>query len=247
MSGCDTTAFLALWNGIAREGDRAEYEHWHSFEHVPERTALPGFVEAERYRSTDAARSYFTLYRLASLDALDTPMYRDVFTHPTPWSARMRATLSDFYRLPCVQLGIHGLSRAPRLVTLRWRSNAADLPAQLNAQLNAWLAEQGLHGRLVHAEWGWAPPSEAYWKPNMADDGTGGEGVEHCALLWHFDVPALEAVCAALAAFLQPLASGLGTPQHFELQSTVRNPSVRAPATERMAPHATLFHHYTRG
>lgn len=243
MNGSTQPAFLALWNGIAREDDRAEYEHWHTFEHVPERTALPGFLTAERYRSTDPTRSYFTLYHLASLEALDTPLYRDVFTHPTPWSARMRATLSDFYRLPCAQAGQHGLSRAPRLATLRWRSNATDLPARLNG----WLAEQVLHGRLVHAAWGWAPPTEAYWKPNIAEDGLGGEGVEHCALLQHFDALALEATSAALTAFLQPMATGLGTPQTFELQSTVRNPSVLEPPTERMAPHTTLFHHYTRG
>lgn len=243
MSGDHAAAFLALWNGIAREDDRAEYEHWHAFEHVPERTALPGFVEAERYRSTDAARSYFTLYRLASLGALESPMYRDVFTNPTPWSARMRKTLSDFYRLPCQQAGLHGTSRAPRLATLRWRSNAVGLPAPLNA----WLAEQVLHGRLVHAEWGWAPPTEAYWKPNIAEDGVGGEGVEHCALLQHFDGPALEATCAALSTLLRPMATGLGAPQHFELQTTVRNPSVQEPPTERLAPHTTLFHHYTRG
>lgn len=243
MSLSDQAAFLALWNGVSSEDARAEYEHWHTFEHVPERTALPGFLDAERYRSTDPARSYFTLYRLAALDALDSPLYRDVFTHPTPWSARMRATLSDFYRLPCRQAGVHGLSRAPRLATLRWRSNAHGL----TAKLNEWLAEQVLHGRLVHAEWGWAPPTEAYWKPNHASDGVGGEGAEHTAMLQHFDPLSLEAVCAALRTFLAPWATGMGTPQHFELQSTVRNPAPLAPLAERLPPHTTLFHHYTRG
>ena len=155
----------------------------------------------------------------------------------------MRATLSDFYRLPCRQAGVHGLSRAPRLATLRWRSNAHGL----TAKLNEWLAEQVLHGRLVHAEWGWAPPTEAYWKPNHASDGVGGEGAEHTAMLQHFDPLSLEAVCAALRTFLAPWATGMGTPQHFELQSTVRNPAPLAPLAERLPPHTTLFHHYTRG
>lgn len=53
MSLSDQAAFLALWNGVSSEDARAEYEHWHTFEHVPERTALPGFLDAERYRSTD--------------------------------------------------------------------------------------------------------------------------------------------------------------------------------------------------
>ncbi|MDO9435170.1 DUF4286 family protein [Hydrogenophaga sp.] len=243
MSGSEPTAFLALWNGIASEDARAEYEHWHTFEHVPERTALPGFLNADRYRSVDAARSfYFTHYRLASLDALDSPFYRDVFTHPTDWSARMRPTLCDFYRLPCMLAGTHGASRAPRVATLRWRSIEKDL----SARLNAWLDEQLRYGRLVHAEWGWAPPTEAYWKPN-ADSDVGGEGPEHTILLQHYDAPSLDTLCAALSDFLAPLATGLGTAHHFELQSTVQNPSVDPPLTERLAPHTAFFNHYNRG
>ena len=34
-------AFLALWNDVA-SGREAEYERWHTFEHVPERVAVPG-------------------------------------------------------------------------------------------------------------------------------------------------------------------------------------------------------------
>lgn len=242
MNGDTASAFLALWNGIASEDARVEYEHWHTFEHVPERTALPGFLDADRYRSVDARRSYFTLYHLTSLDALDTPLYRDVFTNPTPWSARMRPTLCDFYRLPCLQAGAHGTSRSPRLATLRWRSTHPDLPARLND----WLADQVLHGRLVHAQWGWAPPTEAYWKPNAASD-VGGEGPEHAILLQHFDALELEKLCASLAALLTPWSTGLGVAQIFELQSTVKNPSVLAPLTERLAPHTALFNHYKRG
>jgi hypothetical protein len=242
LNGPTAPAFLALWNGIASEDHRTEYEQWHTFEHVPERTALPGFLDADRYRSVDAKRSYFTLYRLASLDALDTPLYQDVFTNPTPWSARMRPTLCDFYRLPCLQAGVHGASRSPRMATLRWRSTDSGLPARLND----WLAEQVLYGRLVHAEWGWAPPTEAYWKPNAASD-VGGQGPEHTIMLQHFDAQNIEQLCASLVAFLAPWSTGLAESHHFELQSTVQNPSVHAPLSERLPPHTALFNHHKRG
>jgi hypothetical protein len=55
------SGFLALWNDFdpARE---AEYECWHTFEHVPERVGIPGFLSGRRYRAAERSESqYFTL------------------------------------------------------------------------------------------------------------------------------------------------------------------------------------------
>jgi hypothetical protein len=94
-------AFLALWNDVLAERE-AEYDRWHTFQHVPERVAVPGFLGARRY--VNRARSvhrHFTLYELASLDALDSPEYRELVDDPTPWSASMRPDLANFLRAPC--------------------------------------------------------------------------------------------------------------------------------------------------
>jgi hypothetical protein len=94
-------AFLALWNDVdASHVD--EYEAWHTFEHVPERVANPGFLAGRRYRAAERFTArYFTLYLLESLDALRTARYADVVEHPTPWSARMRPLLRNFRRHAC--------------------------------------------------------------------------------------------------------------------------------------------------
>ena len=42
------TAFLALWNDIAAARD-AEYNLWHTREHVPERLSVPGILTGKRY------------------------------------------------------------------------------------------------------------------------------------------------------------------------------------------------------
>jgi len=95
------TAFLALWNDIQRNRE-PEYDQWHTSEHVPERVAIDGFRGARRYvnRARDSHR-YFTLYDVADLAVFDSPQYRDLVDHPTPWSAAMRADLDNFVRAVC--------------------------------------------------------------------------------------------------------------------------------------------------
>ena len=122
-------AFLALWNSISSPALQPEYETWHTMEHVPERVGLPGFIEARRYRSWEPTANgtplYFTCYWLDSLDALDSAPYRDVFTYPTPWSARMRTGLTDFFRLPCRLGGVVG-QRQPAVYAASARRRGSD-------------------------------------------------------------------------------------------------------------------------
>jgi hypothetical protein len=94
-------AFLALWNDIARARE-PEYDRWHTLEHVPERVAVAGIRGARRYvNRTRAHHRYFTLYDVDSLAVFDSPEYRDLLAHPTPWSASMRPDFSNFLRVIC--------------------------------------------------------------------------------------------------------------------------------------------------
>lgn len=94
-------AFLGLWNSVL-EGHNWEYENWHALEHVPERTALPGFIEGRRYVNVLGAKPlYFTLYLLKDLSALETDLYQLVQDSPTDWSSKMRLVIRDFVRVPC--------------------------------------------------------------------------------------------------------------------------------------------------
>mgnify|MGYP000753556787 CR=1 FL=1 len=95
------TAFLALWNDIARERE-PEYDRWHTREHVPERVGVAGFRGARRYvNRTPAQHRYFTLYELAELAVLDSAAYQALVERPTPWSQSMRPDFARFLRAPC--------------------------------------------------------------------------------------------------------------------------------------------------
>lgn len=242
MSGAQGQPFLALWNGIASAQLQAEYESWHSFEHVPERVGLPGFVEAVRYRGVAQPLRYFTFYSLQSLAALETPEYREVFTHPTPWSARMRLVLRDFYRMPCHSGGVHGLGMASQLATVQWRGDAPDL----GARLDAWLGAQVLQGAVLRAQWGVAAPGQQYPLANTASS-LQGPGQDHLLLLQHLDAPALQRSASAVVAFLQGLGARLMQPEYFSLLTQVRKDGLDGPPGQRRAPQTLLFEHFQKG
>lgn len=136
------SAFLALWNGF----DPAlldEYECWHTFEHVPERLSVPGFLSAKRYASDSGAnRCFFTLYEIETLDVLDTPAYQQLVDRPTSWSAEMRRAFHGFRRYPCRRIAAAGYGLSGALATFTFSvpavaGEADGLAAVLNAQFSA--------------------------------------------------------------------------------------------------------------
>ena len=95
------SAFLALWNDIAPHRE-AEYDQWHTLEHVPERVAVTGFRGARRYVDRSRAQHrYFTLYEVEATAVFSSAEYRDLLDHPTPWSLSMRPDFSNFIRAIC--------------------------------------------------------------------------------------------------------------------------------------------------
>lgn len=134
-------AFLCLWNDFD-ESRLEEYERWHSFEHVPERVAAPGFLSGRRYADhTGSANRYVTVYDLDALSALDTPEYARLQAEPTPWSARMRTGFRNFLRIPCRTLASEGTGLAAHAGIL-----AVSLPNETRAESSKVLADlQALH------------------------------------------------------------------------------------------------------
>ena len=123
-----TTAFLALWNDLA-PGREAEYDTWHTREHVPERVAARGFRSGRRYVcQAHPAHRWFTLYDVADLGCFGTPEYLDLLNNPTPWSAAMRPDFRNFLRVPCAELGTAGFGIGAALAVLRLLPDDAALP-----------------------------------------------------------------------------------------------------------------------
>jgi hypothetical protein len=146
-------AFLALWNDIARARE-AEYDRWHTFEHVPERVAVTGFLGARRY--VDRARSvhrYFTLYEVDSLAVFDSAEYRDLLDHPTPASAAMRPDFANVVRATCAttRSSGSGIGAAIACAGVAPSSRDAEVDAALERALALERVSGGHVGRTTQA------------------------------------------------------------------------------------------------
>jgi hypothetical protein len=139
------SAFLALWNDVDPERD-AEYNVWHTFEHVPERVGIAGVLSGRRYVARERSEDrYFTLYELEGLAALAGPEYVDVVEHPTAWSLSMRPSLRRFQRYPCSTLISLGAGIAGSIATFRFGlADAALNAARASVVLEPFLVIAGI-------------------------------------------------------------------------------------------------------
>ena len=73
--------------------DEAEFNRWYDREHLEERVAIDGFLEARRYVAHQGSPKYLSLYSTATFEVLDSPAYRTALANQTAWS---KATIARF-------------------------------------------------------------------------------------------------------------------------------------------------------
>jgi hypothetical protein len=112
------SAALAMWWDVAAE-QRADFEHWHSHEHFPERLSIPGFRRASRWGSAEGGDGFFVMYDLESHDVLSSRAYLAHLNSPTPWSTRLMPHHRNMVRSQCRVLASRGGPVARHALTLR--------------------------------------------------------------------------------------------------------------------------------
>ncbi len=95
------SAAVAMWWDIPA-AVRAEWEDWHTREHMPERLGIPGFLRGTRWVSFADAGAYFVLYETTALSTITSGAYLERLNHPTPWSRRMMPHHKNMVRSLCV-------------------------------------------------------------------------------------------------------------------------------------------------
>ena len=55
--------------------DEEDFNIWYDREHLAERVAIDGFLEARRWIAVEASPKYFCTYSTASFDDLSSPAY----------------------------------------------------------------------------------------------------------------------------------------------------------------------------
>jgi len=229
-------AFLALWNDFDPARD-AEYDCWHTFEHVPERVGIAGILSGRRYVARERAeRRYFTLYELEGLAALDGPQYKDVVDRPTEWSASMRPSFRNFLRAPCATILTAGVGTAGAIATFRFGAGGEPDAAAARAALTGFLESSGITA--LHL--GRVDTAAKFPVPNAVAPLPGG--VQFVLLVEGLDRVGLESTAPRIIDALGR-ELGAGGPiawEGYDLAFVVERSGLAAPTTARQAPRPDL-------
>jgi hypothetical protein len=101
--------------------DEADFNRWYDREHLEERVAIDGFLEARRYVAHAANPRYLSLYSTATLDVLDSPAYKTRLASPTDWSRQTMARFKDMLRVVARITISKGTGRGAALGLVRLR------------------------------------------------------------------------------------------------------------------------------
>lgn len=103
------------------EGD---FNRWYDREHLEERVAIDGFLEARRYVANHADPKYLCLYSTATFEVLGSAAYRDKLAHPTDWSKQTMARFENMIRAVARITVSRGTGRGAVLGIVRLRPQA---------------------------------------------------------------------------------------------------------------------------
>jgi hypothetical protein len=123
----------------------AEFNRWYDREHLEERVAIDGFLEARRYVAHEGSPKYLCLYSTATFDVLDSPAYRAKLANPTDWSKRTMARFKNMIRAVARITVSRGQGRGAALGILRLRPSAGS-DGRLRAALQEKLDPEQLDG-----------------------------------------------------------------------------------------------------
>ena len=127
--------------------DELDFNLWYDREHLAERVALDGFLEARRWVAVDASQKYFSTYSTATFEDLDSPAYSRTLANQTDWSRRNIARFRNMVRVVARVTASRGQGRGSVLGVVRLRRRGDDIGVDaLRLNLQAMLDPERLPG-----------------------------------------------------------------------------------------------------
>jgi hypothetical protein len=99
----------------------ADFNRWYDREHLEERVAIEGFIEARRYIAVEGSPKYLSLYSTETFEVLESPAYRKALASQTAWSKENIARFKNMIRGVARITLSHGKGRGAVLGIVRVR------------------------------------------------------------------------------------------------------------------------------
>jgi len=172
----------------------ADFNRWYDREHLLERVAIEGFIEARRYIAHRGSPKYLCLYSTKTFEVLDSPAYLAALTHPTEWSKTTLPRFNNMIRAIARITISRGQGRGSALGIIRLRPHAGR-EDRLRATVGAKLDPEKLDGiismHLIESDPAFSKPITD--EPPVSDPGAG----DWFVLIDGTDVNAISAAIAA--------------------------------------------------
>jgi len=119
--------------------DEAELNSWYDREHLAERVAIDGFLEARRWIADKASPKYFCTYSTAAFEDLSSPAYKQALANQTAWSTKNISRFKNMIRAVGRITASRGQGRGGALGVVRLRPGTGSKDA-LRARIRELLA-----------------------------------------------------------------------------------------------------------
>src|SRR6202521_3276120 len=151
----------------------ADVNRWYDRDHLIERVAIDGFLEARRYVAHQGSPKYLCLYSTATFGVLDSPEYRTALMNPTDWSKKTLARFKNMIRAVARITVSRGAGRGAALgiVRLRPAGDTDKLRTALRDQLDPEKLDGILSMHLIETDPGLSRPISD--DPPVSDPGSG--------------------------------------------------------------------------
>ena len=176
--------------------DEAEFNRWYDREHLEERVAIEGFLEARRYVAHQGSPKYLSLYSTETFEVLDSAIYRNALANQTDWSKANIARFRNMIRAVARITISRGQGRGAALGIIRLRPTAGGeekLRAMLRDALDPGTLDGIISMHLIESDPVLSKPLTD--KPSASDPGAGDWFVL-------IDATDVEAIPAAIATRL---------------------------------------------
>jgi hypothetical protein len=187
--------------------DEANFNRWYDREHLEERVAIDGFLEARRYIAHQGSPKYLSLYSTRTFDVLDSPVYRTALANQTEWSKATMARFKNMIRAVARITISRGRGRGAALGIVRLRATAGSedgLRSALREKLDPEKLDGIISMHLIESDPVLSKPLTE--NPSVSDPGAGDWFVL-------IDATNVNAVSAVIAAhFTGPAAFQGGIP-----------------------------------
>ncbi|WP_051241569.1 DUF4286 family protein [Azohydromonas australica] len=114
-----TGILMSSMQVLAQEED--DFNLWFDTEHLPERVAIPGFLDARRYESLGSPVRYLQIYNAVDFEALDSAPYRAALANQTAWSLHHIARFIEPTRVVGRLVHSRGQARGGAVALVRLR------------------------------------------------------------------------------------------------------------------------------